>query len=27
MHQALIDAPDSEALYALISNQLERDAA
>lgn len=27
MHQALIDAPDSEALYALLSNQLERDAA
>lgn len=27
MHQALIDAPDNEALYALLSNQLERDAA
>lgn len=27
MHQALIDAPDAEALYALLSNQLERDAA
>lgn len=27
MHQALTDAPDSEALYALLSNQLDRDAA
>ncbi|KUO51919.1 MAG: transcriptional regulator [Sphingomonadales bacterium BRH_c42] len=27
MHQALIDAQDAEALYALLSNQLERDAA
>lgn len=27
MHQALIDAPDGEALYALVSNQIERDAA
>lgn len=27
MHQALSDAPDGEALYALLNNQLERDAA
>ena len=27
MHQALNEAPDSEALYALLSNQLDRDAA
>ena len=27
MHQALIDAPDSGALFALLSNQLDRDAA
>ena len=27
MHQALADAPDGEALFALLSNQLERDAA
>ncbi|TNE27557.1 MAG: PTS sugar transporter subunit IIA, partial [Alphaproteobacteria bacterium] len=27
MHQALIDAPSSEALYSLVSNQIERDAA
>lgn len=27
MHQALSDAPDNEALFALLSNQLERDAA
>lgn len=27
MHQALVDAPSSEALYSLVSNQLERDAA
>ena len=27
MHQALSDAPDGEALFALLSNQLERDAA
>ena len=26
-HQALSDAPDSEALFALVSNQFERDAA
>ena len=27
IHQALTDARDSEALYALLSNQLDRDAA
>lgn len=27
MHQALIDAPDPEALFALLTNVLERDAA
>ncbi|MBE5074329.1 PTS sugar transporter subunit IIA [Erythrobacteraceae bacterium E2-1 Yellow Sea] len=27
MHQSLIDAPNSEALYALLSNVLEQDAA
>lgn len=27
LHEALVDAPDSEALYALVSNQIERDAA
>ena len=27
MHQALIDAPDAEALYALLTNLVERDAA
>ena len=27
MRQALADAPDGEALFALLSNQLERDAA
>lgn len=27
MHQALVDAPNSEALYSLVSNQIERDAA
>ena len=27
MHQALVDAPDGEALYSLLSNQLDRDAA
>lgn len=27
MHQSLIDAPDTEALYALIANVLEWDAA
>ncbi len=27
MHQALSDAPNGEALYALVSNQIERDAA
>lgn len=27
MHEALADAPDCEALFALVTNQLERDAA
>lgn len=27
MHEALIDAPDPQALYALLSNQFDRDAA
>lgn len=27
MHQSLIDAPDTEALYALLANVLEQDAA
>ena len=27
MHDALTEAPDTEALYALLSNSLERDAA
>ena len=27
MHEALTEAPDTEALYVLLSNQLERDAA
>lgn len=27
VHQALLEAPDAEALFALLSNQIERDAA
>ncbi len=27
MHEALLDAPDSEALYALLTNATDRDAA
>lgn len=27
MHEALSEAPDTQALYALITNQLDRDAA